>query len=37
MAAYTYGLSSGAEVYEGSDLTFTAAPDNGYRVQEARD
>ena len=36
MAAYTYGLSSGAEVYEGSDLTFTAAPDNGYRVQEWR-
>jgi len=36
MAAYTYGLSSGAEVYKGSDLTFTAAPDNGYRVQEWR-
>ena len=36
MAAYTYGLSSGAEVYEGSDLTFTAAPDDGYRVQEWR-
>ena len=36
MAAYTYGLSSDAEVYEGSDLTFTAAPDNGYRVQEWR-
>ena len=36
MAAYTYGLSSGAEVYEGSDLTFTAALDNGYRVQEWR-
>ena len=36
MAAYTSGLSSGAEVYEGSDLTFTAAPDNGYRVREWR-
>ncbi len=36
MAAYTYGLSSGAEVYKGSDLTFTAAPINGYRVQEWR-
>ena len=36
MAAYAYGLSSGEEVYEGSDLTFTAAPDNGYRVQEWR-
>ena len=36
MAAYTYDLSSDAEVYEGSDLTFTAAPDNGYRVQEWR-
>ena len=36
VAAYTYGLSSGAEVYEGSDLTFTAAPDNGYHVQEWR-
>ena len=36
MAAYTYDLSSGEEVYEGSDLTFTAAPDNGYRVQEWR-
>ena len=36
MAAYTYGLSSGEEVYEGSDLTFTAAPDDGYRVQEWR-
>jgi len=36
MAAYTYGLSSDAEVYKGSDLTFTAAPDDGYRVQEWR-
>ena len=36
MAAYRYDLSSGAEVYEGSDLTFTAAPDNGYRVREWR-
>ena len=36
MAAYAYGLSSGEEVYEGSDLTFTAAPDDGYRVQEWR-
>lgn len=36
MAAYTYDLSSDAEVYKGSDLTFTAAPDNGYRVQEWR-
>ena len=36
MAAYAYGLSSDAEVYKGSDLTFTAAPDNGYRVQEWR-
>ena len=36
MAAYTYDLSSDAEVYEGSDLTFTAAPDDGYRVQEWR-
>ena len=36
MAAYTSDLSSGAEVYEGSDLTFTAAPDNGYRVREWR-
>ena len=36
MAAYTHDLSSDAEVYEGSDLTFTAAPDNGYRVQEWR-
>ena len=36
MAAYTYDLSSDAEVYEGSDLTFIAAPDNGYRVQEWR-
>ena len=36
MAAYAYGLSSDAEVYKGSDLTFTAAPDNGYRVREWR-
>ena len=36
MAAYTYDLSSDAEVYKGSDLTFTAAPDNGYRVREWR-
>ncbi|MFR1634973.1 MAG: InlB B-repeat-containing protein [Oscillospiraceae bacterium] len=36
MAAYRYDLSSGAEVYEGPDLTFTAAPDNGYRVREWR-
>ena len=36
MAAYTYDLSSDAEVYEGSDLTFTAAPDDGYRVREWR-
>ena len=36
MAVYTCDLSSGAEVYEGSDLTFTAAPDDGFRVQEWR-
>ena len=36
MAAYRYDLSSGEEVYEGSDLTFTAAPDDGYRVREWR-
>ena len=36
MAVYTNGLSSDAEVYKGSDLTFTAAPDDGYRVQEWR-
>ena len=36
MAAYTSDLSSGAEVYEGSDLTFTAAPNDGYRVREWR-
>ena len=36
MAAYAYDLSSDAEVYEGSDLTFTAAPDDGYRVREWR-
>ena len=36
MAAYTSVLSSGAEVHKGSDVTFTAAPDTGYRVQEWR-
>ena len=36
MAAYACGLSSDAEVYEGSDLTFTAAPNDGYRVREWR-
>ena len=36
MAAYRYDISSGEEVYEGSDLTFTAAPDDGYRVREWR-
>ena len=36
MAAYTSDLSSDAEVYEGSDLTFTAAPNDGYRVREWR-
>ena len=36
MAAYTYEISSDAEVYDGSDVTFTAAPADGYRVQEWR-
>lgn len=39
MAAYkvdNYAGTKGSTVYEGSDVTFTATPDQGYRVKEWR-